>query len=285
MLVLLVACVIDRTGQSATHAYEQQLADHGTRIREQESVAEDVGRRIGQLEEVTRARGQEEILKMETMEQLRGEVANMRGDLELLGRDYKDYENSSLGFQTDVDGRLLYLETRVANLEKAVGIKPPPMVTAVATTTTPAPTSEPGVTSATGTDASTTTSTAAPAQTPDEYFGLITQHLQEGSNEAARVVAERFIAENPKHDRVAEAWYRISESYQNGGDFKNAATSFQVVVEKYPTSTWAPWSMLRQGECFEGLGKADVAKTFYCDVIRVYPKSKAAKEAKPKCGG
>jgi TolA-binding protein len=57
-----------------------------------------------------------------------------------------------------------------------------------------------------------------------------------------------------------------------------------VVVDKAPNSTWAPWSVLRQGECFDAIGDHDGAKVFYGDVVRLYPKSKAAKEAKGHLG-
>jgi tol-pal system protein YbgF len=97
-------------------------------------------------------------------------------------------------------------------------------------------------------------------------------------------VARRFVAAYPKHDRLGEAYYRIAESFQNEQDFKQAAGAFQDVLDKAGTSTWAPWSLLRQGECFEGLGRPSDARIFYCDVLKKYPKSKAAKEAKAKCG-
>ena len=125
---------------------------------------------------------------------------------------------------------------------------------------------------------------APAATTPDDYFGLITQNLQEGKGAAARAVANRFLAENPKSDRAPEALYRIAESYQNESAYADAATAFQVVIDKYATSTWAPWSMLRQGECFEAMGKKAEAKLFWEDVVRKYPKSKAAKEAKTHLG-
>lgn len=295
-LLFALGCVIDRTGQSASHALKETLADHSNRVRDLESSSEDIGRRLGQLEEVTRARGQDEILKMETMEQLRQEVANMRGELDQLNHDYQDYEKSGLGFQTDADSRLLYLDARVSAAEKSLGLKPPPMNAAVTTTTTTTPSTTPSTGTATTTattpptpptttpDAGTATDTEA-ASTPDEYFGLITSHLQDGQNEAARAVAKRFITENPKNDRVPEAYYRIAESYQNGNDYKSAASAFQDVIDKYPKSTWAPWAMLRQGECFDGLGMPDQAKLFYCSVVKTYGTSKAAKEAKPKCSG
>ena len=40
--------------------------------------------------------------------------------------------------------------------------------------------------------------------------------------------------------------------------------------------------MLRQGECFDAVSQPANAKLFYEDVIKLYPKTKAAKEAKKK---
>lgn len=287
LTLLLLGCVLDRTGQSATDAYARALADHGRRVAELEAVSEDISRRVAQLEEVGRARGQEEILKMETMEQLRTEVANLRGDLETLAHDYQTYERAGIGFQTDSDWRMTYQEQRVAALEKSLGMKappPPPKDGAVDATTPPAD----GTTAvvappAEGTPPVATPETAAPPSV-DEVFSLIAQNLQEGKGAAARAVANRFLTENPRSDRAPEAYYRIAESYQNESAFAEAAAAFQVVIDKFGTSTWAPWSMLRQAECFESMGKKAEAKLFYEEVIAKYPKSKAAKEAKAKLG-
>ncbi len=284
---LLSACVLDRTGQSATSVYQRELDGQQERVRELESMGEGVGRRVAQLEEVTRARGQEDILKMETVDDLRGEVAKMRGEYEVIDHDYRTFEMAALGTQNDVDSRLLYLEQRVAAVERALGIRPPPRSDAgdVAAAVGAAP-SAGGAPEGAGAAPDGATAGAAaepPALTPEEYFGLITENLEAGNAAAARAVAKRFIAGNPKHDRAGEAYYRIAESFQNEGEFKQAAGAFQEVLDKAPTSTWASWSLLRQGECFEGLGRGADAKIFYCDVLKKYPKSKAAKEAKAKC--
>lgn len=293
--VLLLACVMDRTGQSATEAYRKELAEHDRRVQELEMVSEDQGRRVTTLEEFNRARSEDEILKLETMEQLRQEVARLRGDVEVLQHDYQANTTSASSFQQDVDGRMLQLEGRAAALEKALGLKPG----SGAAVSTPASTGTTGTTgtATTGTPtekpsgdgkATTELGKSPPADkplTPEETFALIAKHLQDGNGVAARAVAERFLRENPKHARVSEAWYRIAESYQNEGAYKDAAVTFQKVVDNYPDSSWAPWAMLRQGECFASLGKAKEAKLFWEEVIRLYPKSKAAKEAKAKLDG
>lgn len=292
--LLLLGCVLDRTGQSATDRYARELADHGRRVTELEVVSEDISRRVAQIEEVTRARGQEEILKMETMEQLRQEVARLRGDLETFQFDYQTYERAGIGFQEDSDWRMGYAELRLEAVERSLGLKPPtPPVRGGADEAAPPVTDGTPPPPADGaapppTDGTATPPPVEPAPTEvtsiDDYFGLIAQNLQEGKGAAARAVANRFLTEYPKSDRAPEAYYRIAESYQNESGYAEAATAFQVVIDKYGTSTWAPWSMLRQGECFESMGKKAEAKLFWEDVVRKYPKSKAAKEAKTKLG-
>jgi TolA-binding protein len=65
----LSACVLDRTGQSASEIYRRELALTGARVANLESQYDKVEARVAQLEELSRARGQEEILKMETLDQ------------------------------------------------------------------------------------------------------------------------------------------------------------------------------------------------------------------------
>ena len=257
---LLLACVIDRTGQSATARMQAELADHGARVKTLETDAAALARRVGALEELTRARGQDEILKMETMEQVRLEVANLRGAVELLEHQTKESSRSGDGFQQDTVTRLDGTEARIATLEKSLGIKPP-----AGTSGAPAE--------------------AAPAwETADQAFALIEQALRDNKGGAARAVARAFLQKFPKHERAPEAQYRLAESHQNERAFKDAAASFLVVVDNWPASTWAPFAMLRQGECFEALGRKDDAKLFYEDVIARYPKSKAAKDARTRLG-
>ncbi len=273
LLVLLSGCVIDRSGQSASDTLRRELADHDRRVQVLESTTTTAGHRIGQLEDVTRARGQEEILKMEGIEQVRAEVARMRGDFEVLAREATTAGEAEVGFQVDADWRLRYLEARIANLERQLRI------------TAPAPPARPGEAApdpAASTNATTGIAPVVPAAplTADEAFTQIATHLQENRGAAARAIAEAFVRENPKHERVPEALYRVAESYQNDGNFSAAAAAFQKVLSDFADSTWAPWSMLRQGECFLSMGRPDEARLFWNDVVKLYPKSKAAKEAK-----
>ena len=82
-LLVSAGCVLDRTGQSASYAYERELAVQKSRAEELERVNDELERRLSQLEEVTRYRGQQEAAKMENLDQVRAEVQRLRGELEL----------------------------------------------------------------------------------------------------------------------------------------------------------------------------------------------------------
>ncbi|MEN9785689.1 MAG: hypothetical protein RLZZ299_953 [Pseudomonadota bacterium] len=256
---MLLACVIDRTGASATHL----LAEHTRAIAALQADAAGLAKRVGTLEEVTRARGQDAILRMETMEQLRQEVANVRGDLEVLQKGVHDAGLSDRGFQEDTVARLAAAEARVATLEATLGVGAAPPSTAPRT---PAEAS----------------GGSAPAKDPDAVVDAIEKALGDDKPGVARTLAKAFLAEHPKHARAAEVQYRLAESHDNEKDYKVAAAAYQVVVDAYPGSTWAGWALLRQGECFDSLKRPEDAAFFYEDVVKRFPKHKAAKEAKAK---
>jgi tol-pal system protein YbgF len=290
--LLLVAvtpgCVLDRSGQSATEAWRREMAIQSTRTLALQESLEDVTRRVDQIEEVTRARGQEEILRMETVDQIRSEVARIRGDVEVIQHSLGISTESSGRFQEDTDYRLAFAEARLALLEKNLGLSapaPPPRKVEGSVS---------GVSDAAGGDGvakgesgseagdSGVDEAALKAATPDELLALAESHMRDNKPKAARAVLERFIVANPKHERLSEAHYRLGQALFADKEYQRAVLSFQEVLDKYKDSPWAPWAMLRQGESFAAMGKKDNAQLFFDEVIRLYPKSKAAKEAKEK---
>lgn len=289
-LLVVMSCVLDRTGQSATEAYKRQMALQGTRTEAlQESVREAM-RRVDQLEEVTRARGQEEIYRMENLDQLRNEVASLRGDLEVLQHEIGLDVEFSGRFQEDADYRLTWLEKRTTALEDSLGLEtpePPERKDADTIAAAMDPTDDTGDpvadsqgTSGEGGTAEPDDSSEAAPRTPEEMFALAESHIEADRPRAARAVLQRLVDEHPDHEKVSEARYRVGQTWFIEGRYQQAILAFQEVLDKHGSSGWAPWSMLRQGQCFEALGQSENAQIFYDDVVRLYPKSKAAKEAR-----
>jgi tol-pal system protein YbgF len=282
MLLLLLACVLDRTGQSASEAMRREVALHGARLSNVEAELQEAERRVAQLEELQRDRGQQEIQKMETVDELRSEVARLRGDVETLLHDSTASGQSVSKLLEDTEFRVAWLETRAAQLEKSLGVKPPP------------PPERPDQGSGSGSGAvaegsgsgsgADVASADAGVTDPDAMMKLAEEHLAGGREKAAEAVLQRFIKDNPQSPKLAEAKYRFAEAAFNAKDYKAAVLRFQDVIDAHKSSVWASWAMLRQGECFEVQGQKENAKLFYEDVMRLWPKSSAAKEAKQKLG-
>jgi len=283
-------CVLDRTGQSATAGLHRELAVHSARIQNVEAGFDSLDGRVAQLEELTRDRGQEEILRMETLDQLRQEVARLRGDLEVL-----QHESDQLtldGFTRDEDAtfRLTWLETRATQLEAVMGLEPPPPPTAdeLAEAAAEGEAEGEGDSGADTGDADGGEPVEPPpdepvsTEVPDDLITLAEGHLAAGRNKAAIAVLNRFLELHPDHKRAAEATYRRAEAHFNAESYQSAVLRFQEVIDGFKDTPWAAWAMLRQGECFDAQGQGDSARLFYEDVVRLWPKSKAAKEAKAK---
>jgi tol-pal system protein YbgF len=317
-----LACVLDRTGQSSTAALQREIRDNGVRIHNVEQQFVQVEARVNQLEEHTRSRGQQKILQMETLEELRSEVARLRGEVEVLSHASGQGAKSIKGRVDDAQFRVLWLESRADQLERSLGMKTP-APPAMPTETENIDSSWDGTPSAGGSQAAPlpeATNTAlpdvaevpvaepAPAPAPvsapvepvpavvasgpvtepaldaDTLIDTAKTQIKESNYVGALTMLNRFIEAFPNHARSDEATYRRAEAAMKSGDQQQAVLYFQEVIDQFKGSPFAPWAMLRQGECFEEQGQADNAKVFFGEVVRIYPKSRAAKAARKKLG-
>lgn len=273
----LTACVWDRTGQSMTTALRRQVQNNSMELEQIQVKVQNINARIAQLEEVTRSRGRDEILKMENMDDLRTELANLRNDVEMMGYAAQKQEQSFVALTEDSAFRLEMLEERADTLERELGIagsKPKPKKEEKPNPSTKEETPQP--------------SDDSPEEPPEEVptaQELLTKakdHLSAGREIAAEVALRKHFSLYPKDKTRLEALYRYAEASFNQKKYQEAATRFQDVLNVNSNSPFAAWSLFRQGECFAELGDKESAKAFYEDVITDYPKSKAAKEAKKR---
>ena len=292
---LLLGCPKDRTGVSAT----QDLLSSVEEIDSLILKMNEVERRITKIESVTRARGQDEILKLESLDQVRVEMANMRGEMERLQFQLEQMDTTVKGQQEDAQFRLDWLEQRAVQLENSLGMSAPAPGEAVTqdkqATNSGVPASETQTLKETGTSdeqsnivAQPQNSDASDGEQPEksvkaeDLLKLAKEHLVAGREEAAEAVLNRILKEFPRTEIEPEVRYRLAEAAFNNKQYPESARRFQDVLNRHPASPFASWSLLRQGECFEAMGQTDNAAIFYNDVISEYPKSKAAKEAKAK---
>jgi len=282
--LFLAGCVWDRTGQSATEAWRRDMAIQSTRTQTLQGAVEDALVRVEQLEEVTRARGQDEILRMETMDQLRNVVARLRGDLEVLQHEAGITTESSGQFREDAEFRLMWLEARAQALEESLGMEPvePPTVADVDPDDTGLdsdPGEDPGGEGSDDPDAGEPEEPTGPMNVEDRLV-LAEEHMQAARYKPARAIYKKIVDSDEAGEQLHEVRYMLAETWFRDGRYQSAILAYQDVVDHHGDSARAPWAMLRQGECFEALGQRDNAVLFYDDVTRLFPRSKAAKEAK-----
>ena len=314
LTLITLGCVLDRTGQSSTSALQREIRDNGVRIHNVEQQFVQMEARVNQLEEHTRSSGQQKIMQMETLDELRQEMARLRGDVEVLTHNTGRDEQSMKGLVDDAQFRVMWLESRADQLERSLGLKTPPppaMVTAAddnasswsnpendpqgleeeppsVTQSAPAKSEPEAKVIAPANEVETAKSSAdpvtEPALDPDTLIDTAKTQIKQSNHVGALTMLNRFLEAFPNHSRADEATYRRAEATMKSGDQQQAVLYFQEVIDQFKGSPFAPWAMLRQGECFEEQGQMDNARVFFGEVMRIYPKSRAAKSAKKKLG-
>lgn len=79
------------------------------------------------------------------------------------------------------------------------------------------------------------------------------------------------------HDRLAEADYLVGLHYFKRQGYDSANEYFQIVIDEYPDSEWAPWAMYKMIQAFEKIGYASDATDLQVRLIRDYPESEPAR--------
>ncbi len=293
---VMLACVLDRTGQSASERMRRELVDHGTRVANLEAQFIQVEARVNQLEDLTRSQGQTDIMKMESLDELRTALSRIRGKVEVLGHEVGEGGEDLRARAEDVAYRVQWLESRAEQLENALGLQPPsppPVVTAGqeggqqpqgqmeggAVDRAPgvqeaAPQPGPRVVTIGG------DSKPNPDTMVDGAKGLLDQDNPSGAEQ----MLERFLQLHPTHGRVAEARYLRAGAAKKAGKYPTAILRYQEVIDQHKMTPWASWAMYKQGECFGLQGKLGNARVFFNEVIRIFPGSPAAAAAKQQLG-
>jgi tol-pal system protein YbgF len=318
LMMLSLACVLDRTGQSASNQMQREIRDNGVRVYNVEQQFVQVEARVNQLEALARTKRAQTAVGAESLDALREEMGRLRGELEVLTHDSSQGEKDMAGQVGDARFRIMWLESRADQLERSLGLStpPPPAMAPTAQEETTESTwdtegadedpeggAEPEAPAAdpVETEAPVVTAVPDPPETPaDEepaadpvttpaldpmtLLDNAKAQLKEGNYTGAETMLGRFLTLHPNHSRVDEATYRRAEAAMKAENYEQAVLRYQEVIDQFKGSTFAPWAMFRQGECFDAQGQGDNAKVFYGEVIRIYPKSRAAKAARKNLG-
>lgn len=221
---------------------------------------DDVARK--QISDLQKSTSQTLIEQNRLAEQMAREVAELRGQIEVLTNSIQDLEKRQKDLYLDLDNRLQAIE---AGRGKKVAA---PVVSDAAKS------------------ADKTADTKAEAKPADDPSAILKSYeaalalFKAGKFKEAAGAFDKFVKTYPDSEQAPAAQYWLGNSYEMLGDCKQVITSQQKLLAKWPKNSRAPDAMAKIGQCQADLGqKAESQKTFK-DLVSKYPDSKAASAAK-----
>lgn len=116
--------------------------------------------------------------------------------------------------------------------------------------------------------------------TPESIYMKGMDTFKAGDVAAARDIFQNFLDLYPQHALAANAVFWIAESYYNEKNFEQAILKYQDVIKNYPQAEKIPAAMLKQGMAFNGIKDAESAKYVLKKLVKTFPKSEEAKNAR-----
>ena len=219
----------------------------------------------GQIE--TTSRGQLELAMQN--EQMRAELARLRGQIELLTNEVETLKQRQKDFYVDLDARLRRFESGAAGNTSAAPASgdaaPAEPAAAAAPTQAPAPAPAP---------VSANTESA-------DYQGALAL-LKNGKHKDAQTAFERFVARYPNGNFTAGAHFWAGNAALQSKDLASATRHFKTVTDKWPSDNVAPDAMLGLANSQQALGDATAARNTLKSLTERYPQSNAAQVARQR---
>lgn len=116
---------------------------------------------------------------------------------------------------------------------------------------------------------------------PDQMYDLSLQQFRRGSLGTARLGFREFLRVFPTHERAADAWYYVAETFA-AENTDSAAAVYDALVKTYPNSPRAPSALYKLGLLAEQRNDRAGARAYYLRVVSGYPRSDEANLARDK---
>lgn len=116
---------------------------------------------------------------------------------------------------------------------------------------------------------------------PEELYQLAMRQLRGGSPQAARAALLKFLQDYPQHERLADVWFNLGESWA-GTNGDSARVAYERVVDRFSDSPRAPAALYKLGLLAEQRGDVRGARVYYQRVVAGYPRSEEADLARTK---
>ncbi len=200
--------------------------------------------RLQRLEAASQAGGRGQLELSNQIEGLKGDMAKLRGQIEILLNELENSQKRQRDFYVDLDRRIKQLE-------------PPPPPTPGAAPAPPTPNE---------------------TRAYEDSLSLI----RAGNYKGAIDSLTNFLRSFPNSQLAPSAWYWIGNSQFAMKDYKTALVSQQKVVDTYPDNPKAADAMLNIASNHVELGDKKAGCNALDGLMKKYPSSEAAESAKTR---
>ncbi len=176
-------------------------------------------------------------------EQLRQDIAKLRGAVEVLANDLAETQKRQKDFYVDLDTRLRNLEPKKVTVDGQEAEVDPNEQKAY-----------------------------------DNAMGL----FKDGDYKGAGAALSDFVRRFPQSAFAANAQYSLGNSFFAQNDYRDALSALQAVVKNFPASPKAPEALLNIASCYIELKDKAGAKRALDTLIDKYPDSPSAQTAKER---
>jgi tol-pal system protein YbgF len=122
----------------------------------------------------------------------------------------------------------------------------------------------------------------AQAPPPDVLYNNALRDYNAGKNDLTKQEFSDYVKFYPNTDLAGNAYFYLAELAYKQGNFQEAVTNYDQVLQNFPTGNKAPSSDLKKGLALIELGKKDDGIAELRHVIQRYPRSNEALQAKDR---
>ena len=263
----------------------KRIADTNARLAQVQKQLED---RIGALESQLRSQGLVDLFN--SVEQIKGDIARLRGQVEVLTYELEQAQKRQRDLYIDLD-------SRVRKIESGSGAAPPtdPNAAAGGTLLPSAPGGgAPGTPGAVPPPSSGGSAMppgvpppaarpADPAAEQRAYDAALDQ-FKRGDYPGSIASFSNFVRAYPQSPLAPSAQYWVGNAYYARKDFRASIAAQRTLISVYPSSNKVPDALLNIASAQSDLNDNAAARRTLEELIAKYPQTDAAQKARQRLG-
>jgi tol-pal system protein YbgF len=220
--------------------------------------------RIAALETQLKNQGLIELFR--DVEQIKTEIARLRGQTEVLTHELEQSQKRQRDLYVDLDSRLRKLESAPAAAPAAEAAAAAPPAAVAGSLPAPTPATRPG----------------ADVAAEQKSYDAALEQFKGGNYPAAIGGFQAFVKAYPKSPLAPSAQYWVGNAQFAQKDFRGAIASQRLLIASYPDSQKVPDALLNIGSCQFELGDAAGARKTLQELVAKHPQSEAAGKARQR---